>query len=339
EMHEEGFPAYDCTLGEEVLIVSTVLCFLADSPMHAEITSTPMPANSLHPCRACDLASPARKDKPTMEYVRQFFMINPDGSPGKNETRSWSKIKDMCHSIWTHSKTPRSKTTTLAMFTELGVRDSINKELLERQWAIAAKKEQASILHDKTLLKLVGKEFKIVLQAAPFVFFEYMSEPQRDLWRALCQLSPLVFQTHIKDMSAYQQALQDHIRWFLFQIAKSTAQWVNKPKLHMLLHLPDSIMRFGPGSLFATEKFESYNSVLRNASIHSNRRSLGHDIAVTFGYPHVFRNPSVQKTMGYNQQLLMEHGHQEPQVGSRKVLPDARVTPPADLAEFLRATN
>ncbi|KAH9457090.1 hypothetical protein Pst134EA_020987 [Puccinia striiformis f. sp. tritici] len=453
EMHEEGFPAYDCTLGEEVLIVSTVLCFLADSPMHAEITSTPMPANSLHPCRACDLASPARKDKPTMEYVRQFFMINPDGSPGKNETRSWSKIKDMCHSIWTHSKTPRSKTTTLAMFTELGVRDSINKELLERQWAIAAKKEQASasdaqflkdvkkqdevckdllfnpfftlsgfdgcrdtpveLLHvfllgvvkymtrdfmnklkpaqvalvmaryqsfctdalnipslqayymTRHFSNFVGKEFKIVLQAAPFVFFEYMSEPQRDLWRALCQLSPLVFQTHIKDMSAYQQALQDHIRWFLFQIAKSTAQWVNKPKLHMLLHLPDSIMRFGPGSLFATEKFESYNSVLRNASIHSNRRSLGHDIAVTFANFRIIRhilaggyfwdtiknwyvsaadsvtrmfseNPSVQKTMGYNQQLLMEHGHQEPQVGSRKVLPDARVTPPADLAEFLR---
>ncbi|KAI7934480.1 hypothetical protein MJO28_016995 [Puccinia striiformis f. sp. tritici] len=166
-------------------------------------------------------------------------------------------------------------------------------------------------------------------------------------------------------MNAYQQALQAHIRWFLFQIAKSSAQWVNKPKLHMLLHLPASIMRFGPGSLFATEKFESYNSVLRNASIHSNRRSPGHDIAVTFANFRIIRhilsggffwdtvkklyvsaaqsvtrmfykNPSVQRTMGYNALLLTEQGHQEPQVGSRKVQPNTRVAPPADLSEFLR---
>ncbi|POV97845.1 hypothetical protein PSTT_14804 [Puccinia striiformis] len=394
-MQEEGFPAYDCTLGEEVLIVSTVLCFLADSPMHAEITSTPMPANSLHPCRACDLASPARKDKPTMEYVRQFFMINPDGSPGKNETRSWSKIKDMCHSIWTHSKTPRSKTTTLAMFTELGVRDSINKELLERQWAIAAKKEQASasdaqflkdvkkqdevckdllfnpfftlsgfdgcrdtpveLLHvfllgvvkymtrdfmnklkpaqvalvmaryqsfctdalnipslqayymTRHFSNFVGKEFKIVLQAAPFVFFEYMSEPQRDLWRALCQLSPLVFQTHIKDMSAYQQALQDHT--YVGFCSKS------------LRVQPTCLPR-------RSSKVTTQYSAMR--PIHSNRRSLGHDIAVTFANFRIIRHILAG---GYFWDTIKNWS---PQVGSRKVLPDARVTPPADLAEFLR---
>ncbi|KNE94118.1 hypothetical protein PSTG_12547 [Puccinia striiformis f. sp. tritici PST-78] len=86
EMQEEGFPVHGCTSGKEVLIVSTVLCFLANSPMHAEITSTPTPANSLHPCRACGLATPARKDKPTMEYVCAFFMINSDGYPVSTHT-------------------------------------------------------------------------------------------------------------------------------------------------------------------------------------------------------------------------------------------------------------
>ncbi|KAI7933513.1 hypothetical protein MJO29_016833 [Puccinia striiformis f. sp. tritici] len=45
---------------------------------------------------------------------------------------------------------------------------------------------------------------------------------------------------------------------------------------------------------------------------------------------------SVQRTMGYNALLLTEQGHQEPQVGSRKVQPNTRVAPPADLSEFLR---
>ncbi|KAI7956715.1 hypothetical protein MJO28_003810 [Puccinia striiformis f. sp. tritici] len=189
----------------------------------------------------------------------------------------------------------------------------------------------------------VGKEFRVVLQAAPVVFFEYMLELQQDLWGALCQLLPLTFQTHIKDMSAYQQVLQDHIRWFLFQFAKSTAQWVNQPQLHMLLHLLDLII------LFATKKFKSYNSVLRNASIHYNCRSPGHDIPVMFAN-HIlsggffwntiqnlfYQNPSVQKNMGYNAQILMERVHHEPQVRSCKVQPDTEVEPPVDSVEFLR---
>ncbi|POW18331.1 hypothetical protein PSHT_05904 [Puccinia striiformis] len=97
----------------------------------------------------------------------------------------------------------------------------------------------------------------------------------------------------------------------------------------MLLHLPDSILRFGPATLFATEKFESYNGILRFASIHSNRQSPSQDIAITFSSYHAFRqllsggffwdhkqkkyvqcsyqvinmfsqNPLIQQTLGYN---------------------------------------
>ncbi|PLW46503.1 hypothetical protein PCASD_06316 [Puccinia coronata f. sp. avenae] len=38
----------------------------------------------------------------------------------------------------------------------------------------------------------------------------------------------------------------------------------------------------GSASLFSTEKFESYNGVLRQFSVHSNRLSPGRDVAVTF---------------------------------------------------------
>jgi hypothetical protein len=134
-------------------------------------------------------------------------------------------------------------------------------------------------------------------------------------------------------MDSYISDLRFHIQKFLYYIIKITARWVNKPKFHMLLHLPDSIERFGPASLFAAEKFESYNGVLRNASIHSNRQSPGKDIAVTFANYKVLRhlmcgglirhpkkpgkyvsaaaavsqlfvdNPSIQRSMDYNDLL------------------------------------
>jgi hypothetical protein len=177
---------------------------------------------------------------------------------------------------------------------------------------------------------LVGKDFRIILQAAPFVFFQFMTPSDINIWSSLCHLGSLIFQTHIENMTTYISDLKNHIDLFLNNIIQDSAQWVNKAKFHMLLHLPESIIRFGPACLFATEKFESYNGILRNASIHSNRQSPGQDIAITFSNYHSFRqiisggfffdkiqnkyiqsshhvtnmfsqNPLIQQTLGYNQ--------------------------------------
>ena len=95
-------------------------------------------------------------------------------------------------------------------------------------------------------------------------------------------LSPCVFQTSIHNLEEYLAELEQKIDIFLHHVIKMSARWVNKPKFHMLVHLPHSIRRYGPASLFATEKFESFNSILRKASIHSNRHRPGRDLAVTF---------------------------------------------------------
>ncbi|KAA1078750.1 hypothetical protein PGTUg99_008919 [Puccinia graminis f. sp. tritici] len=134
----------------------------------------------------------------------------------------------------------------------------------------------------KHIKSLVGRDFKILLQAGPFFLMSFISPEKQAIWLALCKLAPLIFQSRIGDMTRYLVDLQAHIDIFLYLMIKSTAQWVHKPKLHMLLHLPASIERFGPATLCSTEKFESYNGVLRNASIHSNRCAPGRDIARSF---------------------------------------------------------
>ncbi|PLW43950.1 hypothetical protein PCASD_06496 [Puccinia coronata f. sp. avenae] len=74
-------------------------------------------------------------------------------------------------------------------------------------------------------LSLVGKDFKIVLQAAPFVFYQFMDEKLRKLWIALGQLSTYVFQTQINNMAQYLNKLRKHIDIFLCLLVDRTAQW------------------------------------------------------------------------------------------------------------------
>ena len=109
-----------------------------------------------------------------------------------------------------------------------------------------------------------------------------MDQDKQSLWHSLLLLCSYAFQTHIDNMEQFIAELEKHISNFLYWIMRSSAQWTNKPKFHIIVHLPGSIRRFGPAPLFSTEKFESYNGVLRNASIHSNRLAPGRDIAIKF---------------------------------------------------------
>jgi hypothetical protein len=135
-------------------------------------------------------------------------------------------------------------------------------------------------------------------------------------------------------MSQYLEELRKHIAIFLWHTINRSAQWVNKPKFHILLHLPYSIERFGPACLFSTKNFESFNSLLRQALVHSNRHQPGRDVGLSFinfetmqlilsgariwnskkksisvaGYKvtQIFQdNHQIQKLMGYNRSLLV----------------------------------
>ncbi|KAH9815307.1 hypothetical protein DFH28DRAFT_969339 [Melampsora americana] len=136
---------------------------------------------------------------------------------------------------------------------------------------------------------LLGKDFRVVLQAAPFVFFDFLPDEYRHCWISLVHLASLVFQTRIFDMDVYLSDLKIVVARFLKQLVALNAQWTNKPKFHMLTHLPYCVERFGPPSLFATEKMESQNGVTRIASVHSNRHSPGKDIANRFNDARLLR--------------------------------------------------
>ncbi|KAI9610598.1 hypothetical protein H4Q26_006744 [Puccinia striiformis f. sp. tritici PST-130] len=328
DLATNGYFAYDSSINQEVLIMSVVMAFLADSPMHAEITCTPMPGPSNSPCRACKLSVDKRADKSLLGYVKDFMRISEG-----NEIpppRDWSHTITTLHEAWEKVKI---KTATKAdyVIVTFRYRPILNLAVCPTPPGFDGVKDTpVEILHvfqmgpvkyllvdfmdgltEKSKLRVlghwtsfnteginipilnpaymvnhykgfIGKEFKKVVQAAPFVFFPVMKPEQRDLWMALCSLATFIFQTQIDDMDDYIDKLKLHINRFIYYLLKMTAQWVNKPKFHMLLHLPEAILRFGPAALFALENFESFNGVLREQSIHSNRHRPGRDIAIGF---------------------------------------------------------
>ncbi|KNZ49662.1 hypothetical protein VP01_486g3 [Puccinia sorghi] len=91
----EGVEAYDIKISQPVLIMSSVLFFLGNSPIHAEITNTPLPNNSLNPCRMCQLSISKAEDKHTEEYLQEFLQVNQDGTQTANPVRSWKKTIEL----------------------------------------------------------------------------------------------------------------------------------------------------------------------------------------------------------------------------------------------------
>ncbi|KAL0567238.1 hypothetical protein V5O48_014753 [Marasmius crinis-equi] len=143
-----------------------------------------------------------------------------------------------------------------------------------------------SFLAGDTLTKyygsLTGGDFRKLAQVAPFVLHGLVADECYETWVALSKLIPLIWQPEITNLPQYLSTLETEIQNFLVHAAKWSIRWFNKPKFHIIVHLPFHIRRLGPGVLFATESFESYNAVIRCKSTHSNRQAPSRDIAYAF---------------------------------------------------------
>lgn len=153
---------------------------------------------------------------------------------------------------------------------------------------------------------LTGRDFRAIAQVAPFVIYDLVPAACFETWVSLSNLIPLIWQPVIRDIEDYivscatnlflmtlirfQIRLEIAINDFLARTANWTPRWFNKPKFHILLHLPMHVRRFGPAILFATEPFESFNALIRAKSIHSNRLAPSHDIALAFAHANRVRH-------------------------------------------------
>ncbi|KAF8493146.1 hypothetical protein JB92DRAFT_3234904 [Gautieria morchelliformis] len=136
---------------------------------------------------------------------------------------------------------------------------------------------------------LVGRDFHTIGQVGIFVLYDMLAPEIMAAWAAMATLLPRVWVATISDMEAHT-SLTLAVNHFLATTARWTPRWFNKPKFHLLLHLPEHVRRYGPAILFATEVFQSFNAIIRSWSIHLNRLAPGRDISQRAAHCHRIRH-------------------------------------------------
>jgi hypothetical protein len=136
-----GIGGYDASISQPVLITSSVLFFLGDSPMHADITNTPLPNNALNPCCMCTLSVPTQEQKHSKEYLYNFLQLDKDGAEKLNTPRVWEKTIE---AIGFYSKAKEHE----RMAKVYGVKDWINEKFVESKRRPGVKVRVAELLKE-----------------------------------------------------------------------------------------------------------------------------------------------------------------------------------------------
>ncbi|KAJ7854678.1 hypothetical protein B0H14DRAFT_3085480 [Mycena olivaceomarginata] len=128
---------------------------------------------------------------------------------------------------------------------------------------------------------LIGRQFKTIAQVNIFHVHGIVTDDQFATWRAVGELSALLWVPEIANLDEYLADLRTAAGNVLdaFAVLDPT-KILSKIKLHLLAHLDEDVTAFGPLIGLMTEVFECFNAIFRFCSILSNHRAPSRDIAI-----------------------------------------------------------
>lgn len=126
----------------------------------------------------------------------------------------------------------------------------------------------------------VGRDFKGWAQMAQFILGPYLSDGQKEVLLALSKVFKIAYCDFFKPvlLDEWKRVFQA----FVSTVKQHMPSLLEKQKTHLILHLVDSMVKFGPCSAFSAERFESFNSNIRMFNVFGNRLAPSRDIAKRF---------------------------------------------------------
>ncbi|KAL5468894.1 hypothetical protein EMCRGX_G030040 [Ephydatia muelleri] len=297
---EDGIVAYDAAMQSDVLIVSPVLCLLCDNPRAAQICSH-LGSSTWTFCRICNVdvtvGLHVHEKRTKTETVQQRSAIMAARTKGQiNELKKRFGVSDATNPILDlcvdANQTP-FEALLLGLYKYL-FRLKIKKlstnekeELRARISAFSFFGCDAHFSRDMTRYykSFVGRD----LLNLQFIYYHRVwMMVKKKVWFKLskvfriayCQpFDPEMVGSYESDCSSCVTAIQAH-----FPNLK------RKLKVHLLLHLCESMLQFGPPLAYNTEWCESFNSIIRAKNIFSNKHSPSKYIATNVGVEESIRN-------------------------------------------------
>ncbi|KAJ7471635.1 hypothetical protein B0H11DRAFT_1867347 [Mycena galericulata] len=189
---------------------------------------------------------------------------------------------------------------------------------------------------------LIGRQFKTLIQTNIFHVRGLVTEHQFMAWKAAGELSALLWVPEIRNLAEYRKDLKVAVANVLDICAMiDPSKIITKIKYHLLVHIDDDAVEFGPLIGVMTEIFECFNGVFRFCSIFSNHLSPSRDIAIQLGdqeglkhrltggsWRHgssgdrqtagpgvrqfIAKHPLLQKLLGWTENKILVHGDAKP---------------------------
>ncbi|KAJ6582733.1 hypothetical protein B0H10DRAFT_2341090 [Mycena sp. CBHHK59/15] len=131
---------------------------------------------------------------------------------------------------------------------------------------------------------LIGCQLKTIVQTNVFHIHDIVSDHKFMAWKATGELAALLWFPEIRNLLEYRRDLRVAVANVLDIFAMiDPSKIIAKIKYHLLVHLDDDAVAFGPLVGVATEIYECFNAVFRYCSILSNHLALSRDIALQLG--------------------------------------------------------
>ncbi|KAJ7692327.1 hypothetical protein B0H16DRAFT_1851861 [Mycena metata] len=131
---------------------------------------------------------------------------------------------------------------------------------------------------------LIGRQLKTIAQTNVFHLHDIVSDDKFLAWKAAGELSALLWFPEIRNLAEYRADLKIAVANVLDIFAViDPSKIITKIKYHLLAHVDDDAVGFGPLVGVATEIYECFNAIFRYCSILSNHLAPSRDIAIQLG--------------------------------------------------------